>query len=73
MSAPTVPQITRSELVERLHDPTLAIVNVLAHEAWRQQRILGSLSLPLADIPSRAAVVLPDRDADIAVYCASPT
>jgi rhodanese-related sulfurtransferase len=73
VSAPTVPQITRLELVERLRDPTLTIVNVLAHEAWKQQRIPGSLSLPVGDIPSRAASVLPDRDADVAVYCASPT
>ena len=68
-----VPQISREELVARLHDPSLTIVNVLAKEAWRAQRIPGSLSLPVADIPGRAASVLPDRRADIAVYCASPT
>lgn len=73
MSAPTIPQISRDELVARLHDPKLTIVNVLARAAWAQQRIPGSISLPLADIPSRASIVLPDRDADIAVYCASPT
>jgi rhodanese-related sulfurtransferase len=72
-SAPSVPQITREELVARLHDPTLTIVNVLAREAWASQRIPRSLSLPVADIATRAAAVLPDRDADIAVYCASPT
>jgi len=70
---PSVPQISREELVARVHDPTLTIVNVLAKEAWRAQRIPGSLSLPEADIPRLATTVLPDRDADIAVYCASPT
>jgi rhodanese-related sulfurtransferase len=73
VSAPAVPQISRGELIARLHDPTLTIVNVLAREAWQAQRIPGSLSLPLAEIPTRASVVLPDRNADIAVYCASPT
>ena len=73
MSAPSVPQISRDEMVARLHDPSLTIVNVLAREAWKAQRIPGSLSLPVADIPSRAASVLPDKNADIAVYCASPT
>lgn len=68
-----VPQISRDELVTRLDDPALTIVNVLPREAFVGQRIRGSISLPLAEIPSRAAVVLPDRDADIAVYCASPT
>jgi rhodanese-related sulfurtransferase len=60
-------------MVARLHDPSLTIVNVLAREAWKAQRIPGSLSLPVAEIPSRAASVLPDKNADIAVYCASPT
>jgi rhodanese-related sulfurtransferase len=73
MGEPIVPQISRQELVARLGDPTLKIVNVLPGEAWRAKRIPGSLSLPLADIPSRAAIVLPDRTADIAVYCASDT
>jgi rhodanese-related sulfurtransferase len=72
-TAPAVPQISRDELVSRRDDPTLTIVNVLAREAWHQQRIPGSLSLPLAEIPDGAAAVLPDRDADIAIYCASPT
>ena len=71
--AQPVPQISRQELVARLRDPSLIIVNVLAREAWKARRIAGSISLPLADIPARAAEVLPDRDADIAVYCASPT
>ena len=70
---PSVPQISRDELVARLHDPSLTIVNVLPASAWKAQRIHGSLSLPEADIATRAASVLPDRDADIAVYCASPT
>lgn len=70
---PSVPQITRAELLARLHDPTLTIVNVLAKDAWAAQRIPRSLSLPVADISARAAMVLPDRNADIAVYCASPT
>lgn len=73
MSAHSVPQISRDEMVARLHDPSLTIVNVLAREAWKAQRIPGSLSLPVAEIPSRAASVLPDKNADIAVYCASPT
>jgi rhodanese-related sulfurtransferase len=71
--APAVPQISREEMIARLHDPSLTIVNVLAREAWRSQRIPRSISLPLADIATRADAVLPDREADIAIYCASPT
>ena len=71
--AHSVPQISRDELVARLHDPSLTIVNVLPAQAWKAQRIHGSLSLPVAEIATRAATVLPDRDADVVVYCASPT
>ena len=73
MDATVVPQIDRDELLRRLHDPTLTIVNVLARAAWEEQRIPRSISLPVAEIPERAAAVLPDKEADIAVYCASPT
>ena len=73
MTETLVPQISREELVARLHDPSLTIVNVLARQAWRAQRIPGSLSLPETEIAEQAARVLPDRNADIAVYCASPT
>jgi rhodanese-related sulfurtransferase len=70
---PVVPQISRAELESRLHDPDLIVVNVLARDAWEAKRIPGSLSLPLAELPTHATLVLPDKDADIAVYCASPT
>lgn len=73
MDIAAVPQIAREEVVARLHDPTLTIVNVLAREAWKARRIPGSLSLPEGEIRDRAAAVLPDRNADIAIYCASPT
>ena len=73
MGEPSVPQISREELVARLYDSTLTIVNVLARAAWADGRIPRSLSLPVADIPLRASVVLPDKNDDIAVYCASAT
>jgi len=73
MAEAVVPRISREELEERLGDPTLTVVNVLPAEAWRAKRIPGSLSLPLAEIRARASTVLPKRNADIAVYCASDT
>jgi rhodanese-related sulfurtransferase len=73
VTEPSVPLISRDELVARLRDPSLTIVNVLAREAWKAQRIPGSLSLPVAEIGARAGIVLSDKHADIAVYCASPT
>ncbi len=73
MDGDSVPQISRGEMIARLHDPTLTIVDVLPREAWESRRIPGSVNLPVAEIKTRAASVLPDKNADIAVYCASPT
>ena len=65
--------ITREELLSRLSDPTLLIVNVLPEEAWEDVRIPGSISLPIAEIPEQARAVLGDFARDIAIYCGGPT
>ena len=64
-----VPEIARDEILRRLGDPTLKVVNALPREAYEAARIPGSLSLPVAEVRQRAAEVLPDRDQDIALYC----
>lgn len=65
--------ISRDELLRRLGDPTLVVVDVLGPENYAARHIPGAVNLPLADLPARAADVLPDRSAELAVYCASPT
>jgi len=66
-------EISHEEILNRLRDPSLALLNVLPRAAFEEARIPGSLSLPVAEIPARAAEVLPERAQDIAVYCATPT
>ena len=63
--------ISRQELYRRLRDRSLVIVDVLAAEAYNGGHIPGAISLPLAEVDSRACELLPDRDAAIAVYCGS--
>ena len=70
---PGVPLIALEELMRRLRDPGLAIVNVLPREAFLAGRIPGSLSLPLAEVGDRAREVLPRLSQDAAVYCGGPT
>jgi rhodanese-related sulfurtransferase len=62
-------EISREEILRRLKDPALVLVNVLPRAAFVQQRIPGSVNLPVADIPARAREVLPDPAREIAVYC----
>jgi rhodanese-related sulfurtransferase len=65
-----IPEISREEIQQRLHDPALILVDVLPSDAYAAGHIPGALSLPVTEIPTRAREVLPDRTAEIAVYCA---
>lgn len=67
------PPMTRPEILARLLDNRLAIVNVMPKSTYDDGHIPGSLNLPVADIESQARRVLPDFNQEIAVYCAGPT
>ena len=64
-----VPEISREELLRRLHDPDLVIVDVLPAVAFAEKHIAGAINLPVAEIRARAPAVLPDPRRSIALYC----
>ena len=68
-----VPEVTQEELRRRLHDPSLVLVDVLPPDTYAVGHIPGALSLPLAELPTHAPELLPDRAAEIVVYCAKFT
>jgi rhodanese-related sulfurtransferase len=70
---PDVPEISRDELRSRLNTPSLMIVDVLPAESYAVEHIPGAISLPFDSIATRAPELLPDRNAEIAVYCAKFT
>jgi rhodanese-related sulfurtransferase len=47
------------------------LVDVLGEPYYRYSHLPGAINLPLEEI-ERAPEVLPDRDAEIVVYCMSP-
>lgn len=65
--------IPREELLARLQDRALAIVNVMPVDSFKAGHIPGSLSLPIADIVTKARQLLSNFHQEIAVYCAGPT
>ena len=67
------PQISRSELIARLRDPRLTIVNVMPKSTFDDGHIPESINLPLAEIDGSARTVMPDLAQEIAIYCAGPT
>jgi rhodanese-related sulfurtransferase len=67
--ASDVREVSRQEFRGRLNDTSLTIVDVLPAESYAAGHIPGALSLPLQSIASRAPDLLPDRSAEIIVYC----
>ena len=61
------------ELSRRIDDGDVSwvLLNVLPRAAFQAGRIPGSLNLPLAELAERAGEVLPARDQETVVYCAS--
>jgi rhodanese-related sulfurtransferase len=65
--------VSREEVERRLRDPSFVLVDALPRESYAAGHIPGARSLPLAEIPAHAGEVLPDRRAEIVVYCGSFT
>ena len=66
--------ISRDELKEKLdrHDDFL-LVETLAPTAYHHNHLPGAINLPPDKVATLAPQLLPDRNAEIVVYCASPT
>ena len=66
-------QIAREEILARLNDPSLLLVNVMPKEAFEEGHIPRSLSLPLAEIETKARQVFPEIGRELVIYCGGPT
>jgi ArsR family transcriptional regulator len=65
--------ISRDELIARLHDHALSIVDVMPRETYADGHIPGAINLPLAEVEASARGMLPNFAREIAVYCSGPT
>lgn len=65
--------ITRGEILSRLQDRALALVNVMPVDSFKAAHIPGSINLPVTDIEKTAARLLSNHSQEIAIYCAGPT
>ncbi len=65
-------EIPREELREKVErGDGFVLVDVLGEQYYRHSHLPGAINLPLEEI-ERAPDALPDRDADVVVYCMSP-
>ena len=69
-----IPMITRYELKAKLdRGDDFTLVEALPPPAYRDGHIAGAINLPPIQVRELAPKRLPDKAAEIVVYCASPT
>ena len=66
--------IDRNTLKQKLHSPAApTLVEALPEKYWRDWHLPGAKHLPHDQVRELAPALLPDRGAEIVVYCASAT
>ncbi len=66
--------ISRDELKRKIDlKEDFLLVETLPATTYHHAHLPGAINLPLDQVSSLAAKLLPDKNADIVVYCASPT
>ena len=66
--------ITRDELKQKINrKDDFVLVETLPATAYHHAHLPGAINLPLDRVISDATKVIPNKSADIVVYCASPT
>ena len=66
----SVPTLSRDELKRKPdHGDDFVLVETLPEFMYNQRHLPGAVNLPPNEVQQRAATVLPDKDAEIVVYC----
>ncbi|MDP9355496.1 MAG: rhodanese-like domain-containing protein, partial [Chloroflexota bacterium] len=72
MSTAVIATISREELKRELdRNSPVVIVEALPEPFYRKAHLPGALNIPLDRIDELAPLLLPDKDAQIVVYCAN--
>ncbi|HKR58296.1 MAG TPA: rhodanese-like domain-containing protein [Pyrinomonadaceae bacterium] len=66
--------ISRDELKQKIdRKDDFVLVETLPQAAYDHAHLPGAINLPSDEVSVLAPKLLPNKDADIVVYCASPT
>ena len=69
-----IASISRDELKEKLdRSDKFTLVETLPQTAFEHAHLPGAINLPPDKIRGMAPELLPDKNADIVVYCAKPS
>jgi rhodanese-related sulfurtransferase len=68
-----VEHISREELKAKMdRGDDFVLVDTMAEMYFRHSHLPGAINLPADEVSDRAAELLPDKDAEIVVYCIDP-
>jgi rhodanese-related sulfurtransferase len=68
-----VKTISREELKEKMDQGDAPVlVDTTAERYYRHSHLPGAINLPVDELGRRAPELLPEKDADIVVYCIDP-
>jgi rhodanese-related sulfurtransferase len=66
--------ITRDALKQKIdRNDNFKLVETLAKVAYEHEHLPGAINLPPDQVTTLAPQLLPDKNAEIVVYCASPS
>jgi rhodanese-related sulfurtransferase len=68
-----IAMITREEILARVNDPSLLLVNVMPKETFAEGHIPRSLNLPLSEVETKARQLFADIGRELVIYCGGPT
>lgn len=69
-----VATITRDQLQRKLeHGGNVTLVETLPESHYHEAHLPGAINLPPDRVREMAPQLLPDKDAEIVVYCGGPT
>ncbi len=66
----TLEGVTLNELMARLHDPSVVVLDVRPTLEYEQGHILGARSIPVNELPTRLQEFSPEQE--IVAYCRGP-
>ena len=65
--------ISREELKAKIdRGDGIVLVDAMGVEYFRHSHLPGAINLPVNEVKARAPELLPDKDAEIVVYCIDP-
>jgi rhodanese-related sulfurtransferase len=68
-----IADIDRDELKQKLdHQKKSTLVEALLADQFRKVRLRGAINIPAHQVRSLAPDLLPNKDAEVIVYCAGP-